>query len=44
MSKKKSKVTHLTEQDYQNYISSLKDSSPTKAIVGKKVVPVIDED
>ena len=44
MSKKKSKVNHLTEKDYQNYISSLKDSEPTKAIVGKKKVPAVFED
>ena len=33
MRKKKNKVARLTEKDYQNYISSLKDETPTKAIV-----------
>ena len=40
MSKKKNKIAHLSEQDYQNYISSLKDEKPTNAIVGNKKVPV----
>ena len=44
MSKKKNKITHLSEKDYQNYISSLKDERPTKAIVGKKEVPLMSED
>ena len=43
MSKKKNKIAHLSEQDYQNYISSLKEEKPTNAIVGNKKVPVVPE-
>ena len=44
MSKKKNKIAHLSEQDYQNYIASLKDARPTNAIVGNKKVPIVSED
>ena len=43
MSKKKNKVPHLTEEDYFNYVSSLKDERPTKAIVGKTEVEFFSE-
>jgi len=31
-SKKKNRVARLTEQDYDNYIMSLKDEEPVKAV------------
>ncbi|MBQ7164204.1 MAG: hypothetical protein IJR61_02600 [Clostridia bacterium] len=31
-SKKKNRVVRLTEQDYDNYIMSLKDEEPVKAV------------
>ena len=33
MSKKKRKVRQMTEADYANYIMSLKDETPPKAVV-----------
>ncbi len=33
MSKKKKNVKKMTEEDYANYIMSLKDEKPVKAIV-----------
>lgn len=36
MKKKKEKMRKLTEKDYANYIMSLKDERPTKAIVPEK--------
>ncbi len=33
MKKKKSKITKLTEQDYNNYIMSLKEETPVKVII-----------
>ena len=44
MSKKKNKIAHLSEQDYQNYIASLKEESPTNVIVGKKKIPIVTEE
>ena len=35
MGKKKKKVRSMTEVDYANYIMSLKDEKPVKAIVPK---------
>jgi hypothetical protein len=43
MSKPKNKVTHLTEEDYKNYISQLKDERPTKAIVGNREVELFED-
>ena len=35
--KKKSKVAHLSEEDYQKYLSSLKEDKPPKVIVNGKI-------
>ncbi len=34
--KRKNKVAKLTEEDYGNYIMSLKDETPVKAVVYQK--------
>jgi len=36
-SKKKTKVAHLSEEDYQKYLSSLKEEKPPKVIVNGKI-------
>lgn len=36
MKKKKRKVAKLTETDYNNYIMSLKEETPTKVIIPEK--------
>ena len=36
MKKKKEKIPKLTDEDYANYVMSLKDERPAKAIVPKK--------
>jgi len=34
--KKKHPVRKMTEQDYENYVMSLKDEKPTEAIIPKE--------
>lgn len=36
MKRKKEKIPKLTDEDYANYIMSLKDERPTKTIIPKE--------